>query len=148
MDLSNLKPAKGAVKNRKRIGRGQGSGFGGTSTRGHNGAGSRSGYSKKLGHEGGQMPLARRLPKFGFKNINRKEFAAVNVDTLELLAEKHSITTIDIAFLVEHGLVSKREKVKVLANGELKAKLDVKAHAFSAAAIAAIEAAGGTAEKI
>ncbi len=148
MDLSNLKPAKGAVKNRKRIGRGQGSGFGGTSTRGHNGAGSRSGYSKKLGHEGGQMPLARRLPKFGFKNINRKEFTAVNVETLELLAEKHNVTAIDVAFLVEHHLVTKREKVKVLANGELKAKLDVKAHAFSAAAIAAIEAAGGTAEKI
>ncbi|MCK9452629.1 MAG: 50S ribosomal protein L15 [Bacteroidales bacterium] len=148
MDLSNLKPAKGAVKNRKRIGRGQGSGFGGTSTRGHKGAGSRSGNKKKLGFEGGQMPLARRVPKFGFKNINRKEFTAVNVDTLELLAEKHNITAIDVAFLVEHRLVNKREKVKVLANGELKAKLDVKAHAFSAAAIAAIEAAGGTAEKI
>lgn len=147
MDLSNLKPAKGAVKNRKRIGRGQGSGFGGTSTRGHKGAGSRSGNKKKLGFEGGQMPLARRLPKFGFKNINRKEFVAVNIDTLELLAEKHSVSKIDAAFLIEHGLVSKRDKIKVLAKGELKAKLEVKAHAYSAAAAAAIEAAGGTAEK-
>ncbi|MBU1369845.1 MAG: 50S ribosomal protein L15 [Bacteroidetes bacterium] len=147
MDLSNLKPAKGAVKNRKRIGRGQGSGFGGTSTRGHKGAGSRSGNKKKLGFEGGQMPLARRLPKFGFKNINRKEFVAVNIDTLELLAEKHSVSKIDAAFLIEHGLVNKRDKIKVLAKGELKAKLEVKAHAYSAAAAAAIEAAGGTAEK-
>lgn len=148
MDLSNLKPAKGAVKDRKRIGRGQGSGFGGTSTRGHKGAKSRSGNSKKIGFEGGQMPLVRRLPKFGFKNINRKEYTAVNLETLELLAQKHNITVVDIAFLVENRLVSKREKIKILANGELKTKLDVKAHAFSAAAIAAIEAAGGTAEKI
>lgn len=148
MDLSNLKPAKGAVKNRKRIGRGQGSGFGGTSTRGHKGAKSRSGNSKKIGFEGGQMPLVRRLPKFGFKNINRKEYTAVNLETLELLAQKYNITAIDTAFLVENRLASKREKIKILANGELKSKLDVKAHAFSAAAIAAIEAAGGTAEKI
>jgi large subunit ribosomal protein L15 len=147
MDLSNLKPAKGSVKNRKRIGRGQGSGFGGTSTRGHKGAGQRSGTSKKLGFEGGQMPLARRLPKFGFTNINRKEYSAINLETLQNLAEKYNLEAIDFQALVDHGLVAKKDKVKILAKGELKAKLEVKAHAFSAAAVAAIEAAGGTAEK-
>ncbi|HOI32919.1 MAG: 50S ribosomal protein L15 [Bacteroidales bacterium] len=147
MDLSNLKPAKGSVKNRKRIGRGQGSGFGGTSTRGHKGAGQRSGTSKKIGFEGGQMPLARRLPKFGFNNINRKEFSAINLETLQNLADKFNLTVIDFQALVDHGLVSKNDKVKILAKGELKAKLEVKAHAFSASALAAIEAAGGSAEK-
>ncbi|MDD3637313.1 MAG: 50S ribosomal protein L15 [Bacteroidales bacterium] len=147
MDLSNLKPAKGSVKNRKRIGRGQGSGFGGTSTRGHKGAGQRSGTSKKLGFEGGQMPLARRLPKFGFNNINRKEYSAINLETLQNLADKFKLAAIDFQALVDHGLVGKNDKVKILAKGELKAKLEVKAHAFSAAAIAAIEAAGGSAEK-
>ncbi len=147
MDLSNLKPAKGSVKNRKRIGRGQGSGFGGTSTRGHKGAGQRSGTSRKLGFEGGQMPLARRLPKFGFNNINRKEYSAINLETLQNLADKFKLAAIDFQALVDHGLVGKNDKVKILAKGELKAKLEVKAHAFSAAAIAAIEAAGGSAEK-
>jgi large subunit ribosomal protein L15 len=147
MDLSNLKPAKGSVKNRKRVGRGQGSGFGGTSTRGHKGAGQRSGTSRKLGHEGGQMPLARRLPKFGFNNINRKEYSAINLETLQTLAEKYNLTALDFQTLVDHGLVSKNDKVKILAKGELKAKLEVKAHAFSAAAVAAIEAVGGSAEK-
>ncbi|MBS4055819.1 MAG: 50S ribosomal protein L15 [Bacteroidetes bacterium] len=148
MDLSTLKPAKGSVKNRKRIGRGQGSGHGGTSTRGHKGAGSRSGYSKKLGFEGGQMPLVRRLPKFGFKNINRKEYTPINLESLQLLAELKGLSVIDPEILVENGLAGKKDQIKVLAKGELKLKLNVKAHAFSATAISAIEALGGTAEKI
>ncbi len=147
MDLSNLKPAKGSVKKRKRIGRGQGSGHGGTSTRGHKGAGQRSGTSRRFGHEGGQMPLVRRVPKFGFKNINRKEYRAINLQSLQDLADK-GITTIDIAVLMENGLVGKNDRVKILAKGELKAKMEVKAHAFSASAIAAIEAQGGVAEKL
>lgn len=144
MDLSNLKPAKGSTKNRKRIARGSGSGHGGTSTRGHKGAGSRSGNSRKIGFEGGQMPLQRRLPKFGFKNINRVEYAGINLDTLQRLAEEHSISNFDKQVFVERGLISKNELVKILGRGELTAKVDVKANAFSASAKAAIEKVGGT----
>jgi large subunit ribosomal protein L15 len=147
MDLSNLKPAKGAVKSKKRIGRGQGSGFGGTSTRGHKGAGSRAGNSRRIGFEGGQMPLVRRVPKFGFKNINRKEYRAINLSSLQILADQ-GINTIGVDVLVQHGLAHKNDLIKVLAKGELKAKLEVKVHAFSATAIAAIEAQGGVAEKL
>jgi len=148
MELSNLKPAKGSVKGRKRIGRGQGSGRGGTSTRGHKGAKSRSGYSRKIGFEGGQMPLQRRVPKFGFKNINRKEYKGINISTLQALAEKKNITSIDVQTLIDAGLVSKNDLVKILGNGELKLKLDVKAHAFSKSAENAIQSLQGTAEKI
>lgn len=148
MDLSNLKPAKGSVKSRKRIGRGQGSGYGGTSTRGHKGAKSRSGYSKKIGFEGGQMPLQRTAPKFGFKNINRVEYKAINLEVLQAIAEKHDLTSIDINILISNGLIAKNDKVKILAKGELKSKLEVKAHAFSKAAIAAIEEKQGTAIKL
>lgn len=143
MDLSNLKPAAGSTKTRKRIGRGQGSGLGGTSTRGHKGAKSRSGYSKKIGFEGGQMPLQRRLPKFGFKNINRVEYKAINIDTLQKIAEAKTVDVIDTNLLAEVGVVSKRDRVKILGNGSLSAKLTVSAHAFSKSAKAAIEAAGG-----
>ena len=143
MDLSNLKPAEGSTKNKKRIGRGQGSTRGGTSTRGHNGAKSRSGYSRKIGFEGGQMPLQRRVPKFGFKNINRKEYKAINIESLQILAEKFNLTTIDKAVLVEHGLASKNDLVKILGNGVLNAKVEVTADAFSKSAIAAIEAKDG-----
>ncbi len=148
MDLSNLKPAEGSTKNRKRIGRGEGSGKGGTSTRGHKGQKSRSGYSKKVGFEGGQMPLQRRVPKFGFKNINRKEYKAVNVSVLQELADKKNIDTIDIQFLVEAGVTKKNDLVKILGNGTLTKKLEVKAHAFSKSAIAAIEEAKGSAVKL
>jgi large subunit ribosomal protein L15 len=146
MNLSSLQPAKGSIKKEgKRLGRGQGSGKGGTSSKGHKGAQSRSGYSRKRGHEGGQMPLQRRLPKFGFTNINRVEYKGINLDSLQQLAEKRKLTTIDIAALVANGLVSKNDKVKILGRGELKGKLDVKVHAFSASAKAAIEAQGGSA---
>lgn len=145
MDLSNLKPAKGSTKKEKRIGRGQGSGHGGTSTRGHKGAKSRSGYSKKLGFEGGQMSLARRVPKFGFNNINRKEFKGINLDVLQQLADKKNITEINLGILAESGYVSKNDRVKILGRGELKAKLDITAHAFSASAKKAIEDLGGIA---
>lgn len=148
MDLSNLKPAKGSVKKNKRLGRGQGSGRGGTSTRGNKGAKARSGYSSKSGFEGGQMPLMRRSPKFGFKNINRKEYKGINLSTLQALFEKSGAAEINFDTLVSNGLVSKNTMVKILAKGELKAKLDVKAHAFSATAIKIIEAQGGTATKI
>ncbi|GAB4315345.1 MAG: 50S ribosomal protein L15 [Bacteroidales bacterium] len=148
MDLSNLKPAKGSTKSKKRIGRGQGSGYGGTSTRGHKGAKSRSGYSRKIGFEGGQMPLYRRIPKFGFKNINRVEYRGINIDMLQELADEHNLTTIDVQTLVEHGLAGKKDLVKILGRGELKAKLEVKAHAFSKSAAAAIEKQGGKAIKI
>jgi large subunit ribosomal protein L15 len=144
MKLENLKPAEGSIKNRKRVGRGTGSGRGGTSTRGHKGAGSRSGSSTKVGFEGGQMPLQRRIPKFGFKNINRVEYVGVNLDVLQSLAEKFSLQTIDLDILKSHGLMSKSDKVKILGRGELKAKLSVNAHAFTATAKAAIEALGGT----
>ena len=147
MDLSNLKPAEGSVKNQgKRIGRGQGSGKGGTATRGHKGAKSRSGYSKKLGFEGGQMPLQRRVPKFGFTNINRVEYQGVNLDTLQQLVDEKKIKgSVDFESLVSMGLAGKNELVKILGRGELKAKLTVTAHKFTATAKAAIEAAGGEA---
>jgi large subunit ribosomal protein L15 len=148
MDLSNLKPAQGSTKGKKRIGRGQASGKGGTSTRGHKGQKSRSGYSRKVGFEGGQMPLQRRVPKFGFKNINRKEYKGINISTLQELADAKKISNIDVDLLVEAGLVRKDSLVKILGNGELKAKLNVKAHAFSKSAVTAIEAAAGTVEKI
>jgi large subunit ribosomal protein L15 len=148
MDLSNLKPAKGSTKTKKRIGRGQGSGTGGTATRGHKGQKSRSGYSRKTGFEGGQMPLQRRVPKFGFKNINRKEYKGINISTLQELADARKITDIDVDLLVEAGLARKNSLVKILGNGELKTKLNVKAHAFSKSAVTAIEAAAGTVEKI
>lgn len=148
MDLSNLKPAKGSVKRRKRVGRGQGSGTGGTSTRGHKGAQSRSGYSKKVGFEGGQMPLVRRVPKFGFKNINRVEYHGINLDVLQKLAEQYQLSEITPEVLINHGLSSTGELVKILGRGELKATLQVTANGFSAKAQAAIEANGGTATKI
>ncbi len=148
MNLSNLKPAAGATKTRKRIGRGPGSGLGGTSTRGHKGAKSRSGYSKKIGFEGGQMPLQRRVPKFGFKNINRIEYKAINLDTIQALAEAKSLTKVGIRDLVDAGFISSKQLVKVLGNGTLTTKLDVEANAFSKTAIAAIEALGGNAVKL
>ena len=144
MDLSNLKPAEGSVKSRKRIGRGQGSGYGGTSTRGHKGAKSRSGYSRKIGFEGGQMPLQRRVPKFGFKNINRKEYQGLNLDTLQAMVENGKITeTITVDTLIDAGLVGKNDLIKILGRGELKAKLNITVHKFTATAKEAIEAAGG-----
>lgn len=148
MNLHNLKPAEGSTKSTKRIGRGQGSGKGGTSTKGHKGAQSRSGYSRKAGFEGGQMPLYRRVPKSGFKNINRVEYNAINVSTLQYLYEKTGLTTIDMDVLYANGLKSKKDLVKILANGNLTAKLEVKAHAFSEKAIQVIEAQGGTAIKL
>ena len=148
MDLSNLKPAKGSVKNKKRIGRGQGSGRGGTSTKGHKGAQSRSGYKRKSGFEGGQMPLFRRVPKFGFKNINRKEYRAINLETIQKLVDDKKLTAIDRDVLISNGLASKNDLIKILGQGELKAKLEITADAFSKSAIAAIEAQGGTATKI
>lgn len=144
MDLSNLKPAEGATRTNKRIGRGQGSGKGGTSTRGHNGAKSRSGYKRKRGFEGGQMPLFRRVPKFGFKNINRVEYRGVNVDAIQKIAEELKLQAITIDVLIENGLVNKKDRVKVLGRGELTAKVDISAHAFSASATKLIEAQGGT----
>lgn len=148
MNLSNLKPAEGSTKNKKRIGRGTGSGRGGTSTRGHKGAGSRSGTSTKVGFEGGQMPLQRRTPKVGFKSINRIEYVGINLDALQGLAEKFNLTAIDFDTFREHGLASKNDLIKILARGEVKTKLEVKAHAFSAAAQKAIEAAGGSIVKL
>jgi len=148
MELHNLKPAKGSVHREKRIGRGQGSGYGGTSTRGHKGAQSRSGYSKKVGFEGGQMPLQRRLPKFGFKNINRKEYKGINIGTLQQLAEKKNLSVIDVDVLIAAGLVRKKDLVKILGRGTLTTKLEVKAHAFSASAIQAIESQQGTVVKL
>lgn len=148
MELHNLKPAEGSVHKEKRIGRGQGSGYGGTSTRGHKGAKSRSGYHTKVGFEGGQMPLQRRLPKFGFKNINRKEFKGINISTLQLLADKKNLTVIDIDTLIDAGLAKKNDKVKILGNGSLTAKLEVRAHAFSNSAVQAIEAQQGTVVKL
>ena len=148
MDLSNLKPAENSTKKTKRIGRGQGSGKGGTATRGHKGQKSRSGYSKKLGFEGGQMPLQRRVPKFGFTNISRKEYKGINIETLETLAEKKGLTTIDVETLVNAGLVKKNSLVKILGNGTLTKKLEVKAHAFSKSAIEAIEKVEGTVVKL
>jgi large subunit ribosomal protein L15 len=148
MNLSNLKPAEGSTKNRKRIGRGTGSGRGGTSTRGHKGAGSRSGTSTKVGFEGGQMPLQRRVPKVGFKNPNRVEYVSLNLDALQILADTYKLAAIDFEVMKEHGLASRNDLVKVLGRGELTAKLEVKAHAFSATAQKAIEAAGGSIVKL
>lgn len=148
MQLHNLKPAAGSTKTRKRIGRGPGSGMGGTSTRGHKGAKQRSGYSKKIGFEGGQMPLQRRLPKHGFKNINRVEYKAINIATIQALAEAKNLEKVGIEDLVAAGFVSSKHLVKVLGNGELTKKVDVEAHAFSKSAEVAIQAAGGTATKI
>jgi large subunit ribosomal protein L15 len=148
MNLNNLKPAKGSTHHDKRIGRGQGSGHGGTSTRGHKGAQSRSGYSRKAGFEGGQMPLQRRLPKFGFKNKFRKEYKAINIDVLQLLAEKNGLSSINVQTLVDAGFASKNDNIKILGNGSLSLKLDVQAHAFSKKAIEAIEAQQGTAVKL
>ena len=148
MKLNNLKPAEGSVKARKRIGRGTCSGRGGTSTRGHKGAKSRSGYKKKIGFEGGQMPLQRRVPKFGFKNVNRVEYKAINLSTLQALAEKNSLEVINIETLVAAGFISSGQLVKILANGTLSAKLTVEANAFSQKAVEAIEAVGGTVVKL
>lgn len=144
MELSSLKPACGSTHHEKRIGRGQGSGKGGTSTRGHKGAKSRSGYHTKLGFEGGQMPLQRRIPKFGFKNINRVSYKAINVNMLQALAERDNLTIIDRETLIQAGLMSRNDLLKVLGDGALTAKLEVKANAFSKSAVAAIEAAGGS----
>jgi len=147
MELHNLKPARGSVKGKsKRVGRGQGSGKGGTSTRGHKGQQSNSGYNRRRAHEGGQMPLQRRLPKFGFTNIFRKEYQGINLETLQRLSEEKKIKTFDVASFISNGLLRKNEFVKILGKGELKAKLDVKAHAFSASAKKAIEAGGGKTE--
>ncbi|OEJ99591.1 50S ribosomal protein L15 [Roseivirga misakiensis] len=148
MKLNTLTPAEGSTKNNKRIGRGTGSGRGGTSTRGHKGAKSRSGYSRKSGFEGGQMPLQRRVPKFGFTSPNRVEYKAINLDTLQELAEKTGEATINVETLIANGLAGKNDLIKVLGRGELKSKVDVTAHKFSASALAAIEKAGGTGTNI
>ena len=148
MDLSNLTPAVGSTATRKRISRGPGSGMGGTSTRGHKGAKQRSGYSRKIGFEGGQMPLQRRVPKFGFKNINRVEYKAINLDTLEQLATAKNLTKVSVADLVSAGFISDKQKVKILANGALTLKLEVEAHAFSKKAEEMIVAAGGSIQKL
>ena len=148
MKLNNLKPANGSTQSRKRIGRGPGSGLGGTSTRGHKGAKARSGYSKKIGFEGGQMPLQRRVPKFGFKNINRVEYKAINLETLQSLADSKSLSKIGVEELIAAGFISSKQFVKILGNGAVTAKLDVVAHAFSKSAEEAIVAAGGTVTKL
>lgn len=148
MNLSNIKPAEGSIKREKRIGRGQGSGHGGTSTRGHKGAKSRSGYSQKRGFEGGQMPLQRRLPKFGFTNINKIEYKAINLSQIEILAAKLSLSVIGVEDMYSAGLISRNDKVKILGNGALTAKVSITAHGFSKSAVAAIEAVGGTVETI
>ena len=148
MNLHNLTPASGSTKNRKRIARGQGSGHGGTSTRGHKGQKSRSGYSKKVGFEGGQMPLQRRVPKFGFTNRNRTEYKAINLDIIQDLIERKNVTEINHEVLQANGLVARNELVKILGRGELKSKIDVAAHKFSATAKAAIEAQGGNCSEI
>ena len=148
MDLSNLKPAEGSVKREKRLGRGEGSGRGGTSTKGHKGQKSRSGYSKQFGFEGGQMPLQRRVPKFGFRNINRRSYKGINIGVLQSLSEKTGTASIDVQTLISAGFASKNDLVKILGDGTLDAKLEVKAHAFSKSAREAIEKSGGTAVKI
>lgn len=148
MNLTNLTPAEGSTKNVKRIGRGQGSGRGGTSTRGHKGQKSRSGYSRKIGFEGGQMPLQRRVPKFGFKNINRVEYKGINVDSIQEMVEKTKAKDISLEMLVENGLASKNDLIKILGRGELKATVNITAHKFSASAKEAIEKAGGTTTEI
>lgn len=148
MDLSNLQPAVGSTSSRRRIGRGPGSGMGGTSTRGHKGAKQRSGYSRKIGFEGGQMPLQRRVPKFGFKNINRVEYKAINVDVLEKLAAAKNLTKVTVDDLVAAGFINGKQKVKILGDGALTVKLEVVAHAFSKKAEELIVAAGGSIEKL
>jgi len=148
MKIHTLKPAVGSIKKNKRIGRGQGSGRGGTSTKGHNGAQSRSGYSRKIGFEGGQMPLQRRVPKFGFKNKFRKEFKGVNLDVIQSLSEKINKDKIDIEVLVNNGVVGKSELVKILGRGTITSKLDIVAHAFSVSAAEAIEKIGGSVSKV
>jgi large subunit ribosomal protein L15 len=148
MNLNNLTPAKGSVKKEKRIARGQGSGHGGTSTRGHKGAKSRSGYSTKIGFEGGQMPLQRRVPKFGFKNINRVEYKGVNLDIIQSLFERKNITEINPEVLRDNGIISRNDLVKILGRGELKSKINVTAHKFSETAKAGIEAQGGICSEI
>ena len=145
MNLSNLKPADGSRKQRKRVGRGEGSGHGGTSTRGHKGAKSRSGYSRKIGFEGGQQHLQRRVPKFGFTNPNRVEYKGINLDTLQELIDRKKLQAVTVADLMENGLAGKRDLVKILGRGELKSGVSIQAHKFSATAKAAIEAAGGEA---
>jgi large subunit ribosomal protein L15 len=146
MELNNLKPAEGSTKKEKRIGRGQGSGHGGTSTRGHKGAKSRSGYKSKRSFQGGQMPLQRLVPKFGFKNVNRVEYKAINLSSLQELAQEGKLTTIDFQSLLDAGFIGKNDKIKILGNGELKLKLDIKAHAFSKSAKEKIEKLQGTTE--
>ena len=148
MNLNSLKPAKGSTKQRKRVGRGEGSGHGGTSTRGHKGAKSRSGYKSKIGFEGGQMPLQRRVPKFGFKNPNRVEYKGINLDTLQELIDRKKLKEVTFEALVENGLAQKKDLVKILGRGELKSGVKVAAHKFSASAQAAIEGAGGSIEAI
>lgn len=143
-----MKPAKGSIKSKSRLGKGQGSGKGGTSTKGHKGAKSRSGYKRKKGFEGGQMPLQRRVPKYGFININRKEYKGINIGTLQTLADTKKLTSIDVQTLIDAGLTSKKQLIKILGNGKLTSKLEVKAHAFSKSAKEAIEALKGTAVKI
>ena len=145
MNLNNIKPAKGSTHSSKRIGRGQGSGKGGTAGKGHNGQQARSGYSQKIGFEGGQMPLQRRLPKFGFTNINRKEYRAINVDTLQILADNKNITEITREVLIENGLAKKTEIVKIMGRGELKTGISISAHKFTKSAEEAISKAGGKA---
>ena len=148
MKLHNLQPAKGSTHTRRRIGRGSGSGLGGTSTRGHKGAKARSGYKKKIGFEGGQMPLQRRLPKSGFKNINRVEYKAINLDIIQSLADAKNLTKVSFSDLVDAGFVSKKHKVKILGKGSLSSKIDVEAHAFSTSAEEAIKNAGGVVAKL
>ena len=148
MKLHTLKPAEGSTKAKKRVGRGQGSGHGGTSTRGHKGAKSRSGYKSKIGFEGGQMPLQRRVPKYGFKNINRVEYKGINLDTLQVIVEKHKLKTVTPETIVENGLVNKKDLIKILGRGELKTKVNISAHGFSAKAKSTIEDLGGKAELI
>ncbi|MDO4950793.1 MAG: 50S ribosomal protein L15 [Bacteroidales bacterium] len=148
MKLHTLKPAEGSTHSRRRIGRGPGSGLGGTSTRGHKGAKARSGYKKKIGFEGGQMPLQRRLPKSGFKNINRVEYKAINLDVIQSLADAKNLTVVSVQDLVQAGYVSKGQLVKILGNGQLTSKIDVQAHGFSKSAEAAITALGGNATKL
>jgi large subunit ribosomal protein L15 len=148
MKLHTLKPAEGSTKAKKRVGRGQGSGHGGTSTRGHKGAKSRSGYKSKIGFEGGQMPLQRRVPKYGFKNINRVEYKGINLDTLQVIIEKHKLKIITPETIVENGLANKKDLIKILGRGELKAKVNITAHGFSAKAKSTIEDLGGKADLI
>jgi large subunit ribosomal protein L15 len=148
MDLSNLKPAMNSARKKTRLGKGQGSGKGGTATKGHKGAKSRSGFRRKKGYEGGQMPLQRRVPKYGFTNITRKEYKSINIGTLQNLADRKNLKSIDVQALIDAGFVSKNERVKILGDGKLTSKLEVKAHSFSKSAIKAIESLDGTAVKI